>query len=95
MYQFSMENGVLCVMEPRREKIAPAAVQDFIQEMSAKGVDFLCSPVIFYAAGKWNWMLLTEEGRFAGFRSLGEKIMNKEDAIERVKHLYASWFRHA
>ena len=88
MCQLTMESGVVCVGESPRAKNVPAAVQEVIQELFAREVDFISFPVILCMHGRWNWMLLTEEGRFAGFRSLGEKAGDKSEAIEYVRDLH-------
>lgn len=90
---YTMENGVVCVTGPERG-CSPEA-HEIIREMDAKGVDFVIFPVIVYADGKWNWMLVTEEGRFGGFRCLGDKAADKKQAIEQVKDLYVPGYNHS
>lgn len=82
-YTFSIVDGVVCIIDEDGSRSVTNDAEAVIADLVRKGLDVAFMPVIYRdTEGTWD-QLVVEDGRFDGFRLLGET--DRDRAIERAK----------
>ncbi len=83
VYSWAVVDGVICVTDENGPRSVTNDAEAVIADLARKGVDLASMPVVYRdTEGTWD-QLVVEDGRFDGFRLLGEE--DRDRAVARAK----------